>query len=418
VEDLSLEAPPGRQFLMLPPNTSIHTSNLKFTATWSMHGQTVLLHREFTSTIDTPLCSGDVRKETAAALTQIATSYTYGVAVGRALSPAEQRISDQLHEGLTAIQQKDYDRAVRDFSGALTSQDITPKLVPSTHMARGDAYLLQGKYDQAIADYDEAVKLSPDLASKYPTFAHALEDQREFHRAEQVWTNAISASPNTANLYDERGNVRDFLGDHDGALSDFNRAISLAAPKDRVAAYYNDRAITFWTTHDWRSAIADDTEALKHDDTSATAYRGRGIAEYFAGKFDAASVDLAKAVQFDSGDLYSLLWLYMADTKAGKDAKADLVRRTQSGDLSAWPGPLVRVMRGDLRAQDVALPSRDTSWKTKRDECEKDFYLAELALLGGDTATAASLFRQSVDTNITEFVEYKAAGVELDRLQH
>ncbi|MGD0191100.1 MAG: DUF3857 domain-containing protein [Rhizomicrobium sp.] len=418
VEDLSLEAPPGRQFLALPPNSSIRTSHLKFTATWSMHGQTVAVHREFTSTIDTPLCSGDVRRETAGALTQIATSYTYGVALGRQLSPAEQRISDQLHDGMKSIQQKDYDRAVHDFTGALASQDMTPKLVAPTRMARGDAYILQGKYDEAMADYDEAVKLNPDMSSKLPSFAHALEGEREFQRAEKVWTSAINASPSAAGLYDGRGNVRDFLGDHDGAVSDFNRAISLASPKDKLAAYYNDRAITFWTTHDWRSAISDDTEALKRDDASATAYRGRGIAEYFAGKFDAASADLAKAVQLDSGDLYSLLWLYVAETKAGKDARSDLAHRTQSGDLSAWPGPLVRVMRGDLRAQDIAMPSRDADWKTRRDECEKDFYLAELALLNGDTAAATGLFRRSLDTNITEFVEYKAAGVELARLQH
>jgi lipoprotein NlpI/transglutaminase-like putative cysteine protease len=418
VEDLSLEAPPGRQFLPLPPNTSIHTANLKFTATWSMQGQAVLLHREFKSTIDTALCSGEVRKETASALTQIAASYNYGVALGKELTPAEQRISDQLHDGMKSLEQKDYDRAVRDFSGALASQDMTPKLAPSAHMARGDAYILQGKYDQAVADFDEAVRLNPDLASKFPSFAHALEDQREFHRAEQVWSSAIGASPSSASLYDERGTVRDFLGDHDGAVSDFNRAISLASPKDKVAAYYNDRAITFWSTHDWRGAISDDTEALKHDDKSATAYRGRGIAEYFSGKFDTASADLAKAVQLDSGDLYSILWLYLAETKAGKDGRSDVARRTQSSDLSAWPGPLVRVMRGDLKPQDVALPSHDVAWKTKRDECEKDFYLAELALLNGDTATATILFRQSVDTNITEFVEYKAAGIELDRLKH
>lgn len=71
VEDLTLEFPATRSLTRLPQDADVKTSNLHYTAHWSLDGQTLAVHREFTSSIDQPLCSGDVRKQTAEALTRI-----------------------------------------------------------------------------------------------------------------------------------------------------------------------------------------------------------------------------------------------------------------------------------------------------------------------------------------------------------
>src|SRR5262249_15342063 len=71
VEDLSLDFPANRMLVRLPQDADVTTGNLHYTSHWSVNGQTLSVHREFTSNIDQPLCSGDVRKETVAALARI-----------------------------------------------------------------------------------------------------------------------------------------------------------------------------------------------------------------------------------------------------------------------------------------------------------------------------------------------------------
>lgn len=71
VEDLSLEFPANRTLTRLPQDADIQTANLHYTSRWSLDGQILAVHREFTSSIDQPLCSGDIRKQTAEALARI-----------------------------------------------------------------------------------------------------------------------------------------------------------------------------------------------------------------------------------------------------------------------------------------------------------------------------------------------------------
>jgi transglutaminase-like putative cysteine protease len=76
VEDLTLEFPATKALVKLPQDADVSTANLRFTSHWSVNGQTLSVHREFTSNIAQPLCSGDIRKETVAALARIWDDYT------------------------------------------------------------------------------------------------------------------------------------------------------------------------------------------------------------------------------------------------------------------------------------------------------------------------------------------------------
>jgi lipoprotein NlpI len=417
-EDISVEAPKGRRFIALPHDTSVATSNIKFLIHWTGDGQTIKVHREFSSNVATALCSGDVRKDTAKALTEIMNGYSDGLTLSKELSAADQKLADMLSDGAEAIKKSDYEDAVRIFTNALAWNELPAKAAPYMHLGRAQAYVGEAKFDLAIADCEEAVKLDSSLASGYPTLARALAGQREFRRSEQVWTTAITLNPKSAYLYDSRGILRDDLGDHAGAVADFNQAIALAQPTDKIARYYFDLGVSYWLVHDWATAIADDSEAIRHDANFVAAYLGRARSEYFAGKLDAAIADLTTALQLDSRDMYGSLWLYIAEARAGKDAKGDLARRTQGVDLSEWPGPLIRVLRGDLKPNEVTLPVHNAAWQTKRDQCEEDFYEAEMFLLSGDKTSAVTLFRAAVDTGVVEYYEYLAATVELERLTH
>jgi hypothetical protein len=75
VEELSVEPPPGKHFVGLPPDVNVHTDNLTFSAHWSQADRIVSVRREFTSHIEQALCSGEVRKATADALSKMAAAF-------------------------------------------------------------------------------------------------------------------------------------------------------------------------------------------------------------------------------------------------------------------------------------------------------------------------------------------------------
>ena len=79
LEEMSLVPPPGRRFAERPEDIRIATANLEFTSRWSEVGDKLIQHRSFTSRIDQPLCTGEVRKETHKALIEIGEYYRRAV---------------------------------------------------------------------------------------------------------------------------------------------------------------------------------------------------------------------------------------------------------------------------------------------------------------------------------------------------
>ncbi len=61
LEILTLDLPPGKHPMGLPPGADVKTGNLHFTSHWTFDGSRVTSRREFTSAIDEPLCTGKVR---------------------------------------------------------------------------------------------------------------------------------------------------------------------------------------------------------------------------------------------------------------------------------------------------------------------------------------------------------------------
>jgi transglutaminase-like putative cysteine protease len=89
-EDVSLEIPPDRKFGSIPSDVHVMTGNIRFDTHWSLDGQTLAVHRSFTSTIDQPLCTAAIRAANAAALKTIGESYQTELSLASA-KPAGQQ---------------------------------------------------------------------------------------------------------------------------------------------------------------------------------------------------------------------------------------------------------------------------------------------------------------------------------------
>jgi lipoprotein NlpI/transglutaminase-like putative cysteine protease len=422
VEDATIDAPPGRQFNTPPSDVTIDTAHIRYVAQWASTGPRLTLHREFTSTLDTALCTGALRKEAADALLKIRDSYEYNLALippgGRASIALPDDERTLLKAAMEGMERHDLDTADEKIAAALALPDLPDSARARAYVARALVGVVKGDGEAALADLDRAVKLDATLDSEYSRFAGMMETEHNYALAEEAWTGAIAASPQNASLYNSRGIVRDSLLKFADAQADFTKAIALAGDTDAAGPYYQSRAISHAAAHQWSDAISDFGESIRRKNADSNVYLARGRSELYAGQTSAALADMEQALSLapKGGGDYVALWLYIADFRAGKDARADLVRVTDNWDLSAWPGPLVSVLRGDKTEDQIVMPPHSEPWGAPRDMCEVDFYLGEMALAAGDKAKAARLFRAAVATNITEYTEYLSATYELSLL--
>jgi lipoprotein NlpI len=107
----------------------------------------------------------------------------------------------------------------------------------------------------------------------------------------------------------------------------------------------------------------------------------------------------------------------MARARAGEDGRAELAVQAKRLDLLKWPGPVVALYLGNGTPEEVLLSARNPDPQKQREQqCEAYYYLGQHALIRGDRTEAIRLFRAAVESQVTDFVEYYAARVELKRL--
>jgi tetratricopeptide (TPR) repeat protein len=96
--------------------------------------------------------------------------------------------------------------------------------------------------------------------------------------------------------YNDRGGAHQSLGDHQRAIEDFSKAISL----DRNLPYsFINRGVSWAKLGAFDRAISDFAEALRIDPKNARAYNNRGGAHRDRGEFELAIADFNRAIALD-----------------------------------------------------------------------------------------------------------------------
>ena len=133
----------------------------------------------------------------------------------------------------------------------------------------------KGDFTGAIALYNQAISLNPNLAEAYNNRGLARSKQQDFTSAIADYDRAISLNPNLVEAYNNRGLARSKQQDFTGAIADYDRAISL---NPNLAEAYNNRGLARSGQKDLTSAIADYDRAISLNPNLAEAYANRGFA--------------------------------------------------------------------------------------------------------------------------------------------
>src|SRR5262249_44112779 len=128
---------------------------------------------------------------------------------------------------------------------------------PWAYFNRGLALLRQRDYQLACADFDQVLRLRPDLVEAYLNRALLRQGLRQFKKAEDDLTEALKRDGAPTRLFFLRARVRTQLGDQAGSQQDYAEGMR-RPPRDEQSWLARGFA---HLTSDPQAALADFEEA-------------------------------------------------------------------------------------------------------------------------------------------------------------
>jgi len=163
-------------------------------------------------------------------------------------------------------------------------------------VSRGNVLRKKHDYDQAMADYNKAIRLDPDNVNAYLGRCSVFVDKADYGGAIENCDQALKRQPNNANARNNRCWARAILAGAQEqlkqALADCNEALRLR-PNDPYA--FDSRGFVYLKLGDFNKAIADYDQSILLGGETASSLYGRGIAKLRKGETDAGNKDIAAA---------------------------------------------------------------------------------------------------------------------------
>ena len=137
-----------------------------------------------------------------------------------------------------------YDRAIRDYDQSIK---IDPKNAKAFNN-RGVAYQKKGEHDRAIEDFDEAIKLILATPARSPTAPKAIATRAITNARPGTTTRRSGCNPRRTLVWNGRCWTRALAGPLQAALADCNEALRL---QPNVAATWDSRGFTYLKMAQW-----------------------------------------------------------------------------------------------------------------------------------------------------------------------
>ncbi|MDM3845745.1 MAG: tetratricopeptide repeat protein [Aphanizomenon gracile PMC638.10] len=347
--------------------------------------------------------------------------------------------SQWLERGNQLWRLRRYPEAIQAFEAAINQK---PKFIHLAYYGKGLALGSSGKYPEAITAFEQAVQSQPDFVPAWDNLSVVHRESNQLDKALAAINQAIQLQPNNPNLYNQkcvvlsnlkryreaaaainkaielspraafysnRGNVRNELGDKQGAIDDYNLAIKI---NPNFAQAYNNRGVVRKDLGDKQGAIDDYNQAIKFNPNLADAYNNRGLVRYQLGDKPGAIDDYNLAIKFNPNlvQAYNNRGLVRADLgdKQGAIDDYNLAIKINPNDAKAYYNRgLVRSELGDKQG---AIDDYNQAIKINPNLAEAYGNRGVVRYELGDKPGAIDDFNQAIKINANDAGAYYNRG--------
>jgi serine/threonine protein kinase len=185
----------------------------------------------------------------------------------------------------------------QQFSEAPKPVDISGEFAAVDYNNRGMSYAHLRRYEDAVSDYTNAIRLAPTFAGAYSNRGLAYEMLKRYPEALADFTEAITLDPAYMKAHYNRGHVYETLERYDDALVDYGTAIRIEPTN--ADSWYN-RGNIYLRLQRYEEAISDFTRTIELNPNHAFAFNNRGWTYSLVQRYDEALADLNHAISMDS----------------------------------------------------------------------------------------------------------------------
>ena len=213
--------------------------------------------------------------------------------------------------GNTLLPQGKVDEAIAHFQEALR---IKPDYAGACYNL-GNALLQKGKVDEAIVQYQKALQIIPDYAGAYNNLGNALLQKGKVDEAIAHFHEALQFKPDYAGACYNLGNALLQKGRVDEAITQYQKALQITPDYAEVWYHLGDALLQQGKVDE---AIAHYQKALQITPGNAEVHNNLGNVLLQNGKMDEAIVHYQKALQITPGNARAHNNLASALLKKGK----------------------------------------------------------------------------------------------------
>ena len=250
-----------------------------------------------------------------------------------AVAPAQSSTSpvDLLTSGRAKEDKNDHEGALADYEQAIR---LRPDLAEA-YFGRGRVLSKQGKSNAAVADFSKALALDPNMTDALAARASLLLTRRnDFAGSIADYDKLINLGVGVDESYYHRGLAKERLRDFQGAIADYTMVLELPSrdtPNYKFASYkgmaYSARGNARLALSDFDLAIADFTAAINLNSREGWNYLQRARALEGKGEHESAQADYDKALEISPELARSI--------DAGRDRRSEKTRAAVRKEIQA-----------------------------------------------------------------------------------
>jgi tetratricopeptide (TPR) repeat protein/predicted Ser/Thr protein kinase len=154
------------------------------------------------------------------------------------------------------------------------------------------------KPQDKITAAEDALKIDPSFGDAYQVIGYAYKDLKDYKKAIEYFSKAITNTPTLVYSYYERGIILYFIhNDIAGAVNDFSKVTELD-PNSHLG--YFAKGVVECERKNYEQSLANFNRAIELKTDFAQAYSSRGVVYSMKGDFERAISDFNKAIEFRS----------------------------------------------------------------------------------------------------------------------